>query len=43
MRERLEMILAQNENTITGAIISEILEEQNPIEALLYFQEYGVE
>jgi len=42
MREYLKALLLENVWNITEAVIHEIIEEENPLESLLYFQEYGV-
>lgn len=43
MREQLETLLLENVWNITEAVINEIIEDENPLETLMYFQEYGVE
>lgn len=43
MKKRLEAILEENIWNITEAVIHEIIEDENPMESLLYIQEYWVD
>ena len=43
MKEKLQTLLDENQGNITEAVINEIIKDENPMESLLYIQEYGVD